>query len=69
MGDTHARLLLSLDQKRDDDQRFIEEIIATHAAYMDAVERVLGARPQSFSRADVDVMNVWVRTLRENEDA
>jgi len=69
MWNTHARLLLSLDLKRDDDQRFIEEIIATHAAYMDAVERTLGALPHSFYRADVDVVNVWVMALRENEDA
>jgi len=68
MGNTHARLLLSLVQKRDDDQRVIAEIIATHAAYMDAVERGLGALPHSFYRADVDVVNVWVATLRENDD-
>lgn len=67
MGNTHARLLLSLEQKRDDDQHLIEEIVATHAAYMDAVERVLGAPPHSFYRADAEAVHVWVAALRENE--
>lgn len=69
MENTHARLLLSLDQKRGDDQHLIEEIVALHIAYMDAIERVLGAQPYSFSRADIDVVNVWVAAMRENEDA
>jgi len=67
MGDTHARLLLSLGQKRDDDQRLIEEIVATHAAYLDAIERVIGTPPRSFSRTDVEAVNVWVAALREND--
>jgi AcrR family transcriptional regulator len=36
MGNTHARLLLSLEQERDD-LSCVEDIVATHAAYMDAV--------------------------------
>lgn len=69
MGNTHARLLLSLDQKRDDDQHLIEEIATTHAAYMDAVERVLGAPPHSFSRTDLEAVNVWVAALRDEDQA
>lgn len=69
MGNTHARLLLSLDQKRDDDQHLIEEIATTHAAYMDAVERVLGAPPHSFSRTDLEAVNVWVAALRDEGQA
>ncbi len=65
MGNTHARLLLSLTQECDDDQRLIEEIVATHAAYMDAIERVLGAPPRSFYRADAEAVNVWVAALRD----
>src|SRR5260370_30135873 len=48
MGNTHARLLLSFKHERDD-LPCIECILATHAAYMDAIERVLGAPPHSFS--------------------
>lgn len=69
MGDTHARLLLSLDQTRDDDQRLIEEIVATHAAYMDAVERMLGAPSHSFYRTHAEVVKIWVAALRDDDQA
>ena len=62
MGNTHARLLLSFEQERDE-KHCIEEIVATHAAYLDAIERVLGAPPHSFSRTDADAVNVWVAAL------
>lgn len=68
MGNTHARLLLSLQQERDD-LRLIEEIVITHAAYMDAIERVLGASPHSFYRADTSAVSFWVAALRGNKEA
>jgi AcrR family transcriptional regulator len=68
MGNTHARLLLSLEQEGDDLPR-IEEIVATHAAYMDAIERVLGAPPHSFYRTDAEAVKVWVAALRGNDHA
>ena len=68
MGNTHARLLLSLEQEHDD-LRCIEEIVATHAAYLDAIERMLGAPPHSFSRTDAEAVNVWVAALRGNDHA
>jgi AcrR family transcriptional regulator len=67
MGDTHIRLLLSLDQKGDDDQRLIEEIVATHAAYMDAVERVLGVPSHSFYRTHAEGVKIWVAALRDDD--
>jgi len=42
MGDAHARLLFLSAEERDQ-QRRVEAIVATHAAYMEAIERVLGA--------------------------
>ena len=69
MGNTHARLLLMFEQDNNDDERRIEEVIAVHAAYMDAVERVLGAPPNSFSRATREAVNVWIEVLRENRQA
>ena len=65
MANTHARLLLSLDHGNDE-QRGIEGIVTTHAAYMDAVERVLGAAPNSLVRTDTEAVNVWVTALRED---
>jgi AcrR family transcriptional regulator len=65
MGNAHAKLLLSLDQEPDQ-QRSVETIVAIHAAYMDAIERVLGAPPHSFYRTDAEAVNVWVAALRDN---
>ena len=66
MGNTHVRLLLSLEQERDD-LRCIESAVSTHAAYMDAIERMLGAPPHSFSRSSAEGVNVWVAAMREND--
>jgi len=66
MGNTHARLLLSLEQERDE-LRCIEAIVTTHAAYMDAIERVVGAPPNSFYRTDAEAVKVWVAALRDND--
>lgn len=62
MGNTHARLLLSFERERDE-QHCIAEIVATHAAYLDAIERVLGAPPHSFSRTDPEAVNIWMAAL------
>lgn len=68
MDHTHARLLLSLGQAEEENP-LVEELVATHAAYMEAMERVLGAPPKSFSRIDATAMSVWVSAMRESEDA
>jgi AcrR family transcriptional regulator len=74
MGNTHARMLLSLVQGtgkaiEESDQHTIEEIVATHFAYMEAIERVLGAPPNCLVRTDVEAVKVWVAALRSNEAA
>ena len=63
MGDTHARMLLSWTDGRDP-RSSIEEIVATHAAYMEAMERVLGAPPNSLDRADAEAVRGWVMALQ-----
>jgi TetR/AcrR family transcriptional regulator, transcriptional repressor for nem operon len=64
MGNTHARLFLSVEPKRDN-LSIIEAIVTTHAAYMDAIERVLGTPPHSLYRADAEeVKTVWVAVLQ-----
>jgi AcrR family transcriptional regulator len=68
MGNTHAKLLLSIGQERDE-MRCITSIITTHAAYMDAIERVLGANPHSLYRTDVETVGMWVAALRSDGDA
>jgi len=58
MGNTHAQLLLLAEQID------VQQIVAVHAAYMDAIERVLGAPPNSLYRADAEAVNVWVSALK-----
>jgi AcrR family transcriptional regulator len=65
MGHTHARLLLSLEQERDE-QRCVDAIVAVHAAYMDAIERVLGAPSNSLYRTDAEAVKMWVVALLDD---
>ena len=72
MGNTHARLLLSLVQEggegtADSQARVIEKIVVTHAAYMETIERVLGAPPNCLVRTDIEAVKVWVEALRDND--
>ena len=64
MGDTHARVLLSLHEEADRQGR-VERIVATQAAYMEAIERVLGAPPDSLQRADAEAVMPWITALEE----
>jgi AcrR family transcriptional regulator len=67
MGNTHAQLLLSLNQEEADrrsNEEIITDIIETHAAYMDAIERVLGTVPNALYRTDPEAVDVWVTTIR-----
>lgn len=66
MGHIQARLFLSSEHERDE---LRAEIVATQAAFMDAVERVLGAPANSFSRADAEAVNIWLAALRGNDHA
>lgn len=66
MGYTHARLLLAFEHEHGEEER-IEKIVTIHAAYMEAIERVLGAPPRSFARTDAAAVKVWVVALREND--
>jgi AcrR family transcriptional regulator len=68
MGDTHARMLLSTAAGRDG-RGSIDGIVATHAAYMEAIERVLGAPANSLYRADTEAVKVWVTALQPGPPA
>ena len=63
MSNTHADLLLSLEHDQDE-QRCIDGIVAAYAAYMDAIERVLGTSANSLYRADTITVRAWVTALR-----
>lgn len=64
MGDIHAELLLQLDQTRNNDHYLINEVVEVHAAYMDAIERTLGAPEHAFYRADFATVQHWVDLMR-----
>lgn len=65
MGNTHAEILLSIEQESDE-LHSIKRIVTTHAAYMDAIEHVLGA-PQNFLyRTDAETAKVFVAALRDD---
>lgn len=69
MGNTHARLMFSLEQADEQElEHVIAEIVTTHAAYMDAIERVLGLAFDALSRTDSDAVELWVTALREQKD-
>lgn len=62
MGSTHAGFLLTLATDHDK-QRCIDGIVRSHAAYMDAVERVIGAPANAFYRVDDAAVRIWVSAI------
>jgi AcrR family transcriptional regulator len=70
MGDAHARLLLSLAQEPHFDRASsVKQILSTHAAYMEAIERVLGAPANCLYRADARAARVWLDALSSGSKA
>ncbi|MFN8488592.1 MAG: TetR/AcrR family transcriptional regulator [Caldilineaceae bacterium] len=68
MGNTHASLLLMPTQAQDELHR-TAAIVTTHAAYMEAIERVLGAPPHSLYRVDAEAVKIWVTAARNADQA
>lgn len=60
MGNTHARLIFALEPEQDDLPERIARLVTTHAAYMDAIERLLGAPTHALYRADPEAVRMWV---------
>lgn len=60
MGDTEARLLLSA---ADEPGPRVEQFLATHAAYLEAIERVLDAAPDSLQRGDAEAVEPWLMAI------
>lgn len=55
LGSTLVKLMLAVEQ-----QRNVGAIVATYAAYSDAVERVLGAEQPFIIRPDAEVIRAWL---------
>jgi AcrR family transcriptional regulator len=77
MGSAHTRLLFSVVPEQGGGegldeahvQQTIHQIVATHAAFIDAVERVLGAPEKCLYRADVSTTQAWVNAMRGSSQA
>lgn len=68
MGNAHAKLMLTLAQDANA-PGCIDAIVSIYAAYMDAIERVLGAPSHSLQRVDKDALQVWLSALHaDNSD-
>jgi AcrR family transcriptional regulator len=63
MGNAHISLLYALDEEADEAQ-CVEQIIAVQAAYMDAMERALGAGPNSLNRLTPEAVSVWAAAFK-----
>ena len=55
LGSTLVKLMLAYEQERN-----VDAIVATYAAYSDAVERVLGAEQPFIIRPDAEVIRAWL---------
>jgi AcrR family transcriptional regulator len=64
MGDALARLMLS-SQADQDETHYIDNIVASHNAYIDAIERVLQAPAHFLNRLDTGAVRDWL----DGEDA
>jgi AcrR family transcriptional regulator len=62
MGVAHTKLMLAF-QHNSDEREFIESVLATQAAFLDAIERVLGV-PKTLERADVRTVEYWVKAIQ-----
>ncbi len=65
MGTAHAKLLLSLDTAPDP-ARVIKAILACYAAYMSAIEHVLGAPDGSLHLQGAEPIESWMAALKNN---
>lgn len=66
IGNIHAQLLFSGDQSLSE-QQIIEKIIAVYDAYMNAMERFLGAPIDSLRRSnDVETVEMWVKAAKDD---
>lgn len=63
LGDTLAGLMLAIDQASNE-QHMLNEIVATYAAYADALERTLGAESSFLQRPDTQAIKSLITTIK-----
>jgi AcrR family transcriptional regulator len=68
MGTAHAKLMLAFPDSPDE-KCFVDQALALHAAFSDAIERVLGAPPGTLQRVDAAAARSWVKAMRDHVTA
>lgn len=63
MGNAHIRQLFELEQNPDAVDG-ADQVATTHAAYMAAIEQVLGAAPNSLYRIDREMVMTWINAFK-----
>ena len=63
MGNAHARLLFFEVTERNE-QQIVADVMAVYGAYMDAIERVLGAPAGAIQRTESEVARAWVTLVK-----
>jgi AcrR family transcriptional regulator len=70
MTNTHAHLLLSIDPADTaGNEAIVEQIITVHAAYLEALERMLGAPANCLVRTTAPAVQAWIAMLKEASPA
>ena len=65
MGNALTKLLLAFEHVPDEMQ-YITDIVATSAASVEAIERVLGASSHCLYRPNAEEVKVWLAALRRD---
>ncbi|MFD2053116.1 hypothetical protein ACFSQT_08315 [Mesorhizobium calcicola] len=65
LGFAHAKLMLAFI-RQPDERYFVKEALALHTAYVNAIERVFGAPPDTLRRADASVVEFWIKAMRDH---
>ncbi len=68
LGTAHAKLMLALGRDLDE-RRMVDDTLSLQAAFLDAVERVLGAPRDTLRRADRSAVDLWVKTMKRGATA
>jgi AcrR family transcriptional regulator len=63
MQNSHARLMLALETAPDV-PGLVDEVVTVYAAYMDAIERTLGAPRHALQRIDAPSIAAWAALIR-----
>jgi hypothetical protein len=65
MGDAHAGKMLQFGDSRESGAALATAVVNIHAAYMTAIERLLGMGDGSLRRTDAAAVRTWAKVLED----